>query len=177
MFAKNTFYATQKSWGANCVVEIDESLFAKAKPGPGRPVPQLWVFGGYEPATKKGFLVTVPRRDAGTLLAVIQQWIRPGTTVHSDQWGAYNQLANIGYAHGTVNHTLHFVDPNTGVTTNRVESMWQRAKAKFKAGMGPTNRNMIGDYFVEFMWGQRFGKQHAFYNICTHISEQYPVLQ
>ena len=55
-------------------------------------------------------------------------------------WAAYRCLAAQGFQHGTVNHTLHFVDPAINVTTNRVEAMWQKSKAKFKAMFGPTNR-------------------------------------
>ena len=123
-------------------------------------------------AIKKGFLVPVARRDAATLLPIIQQWVQPGTTVHSDMWQAYNQLAAIGYQHGTVNHTLHFVDPATAVTTNRVEAMWQRAKNKFKAQHGPTNRDMIPDYLAEFMWNQRFGDNpffHLWHQVATDL--------
>ena len=110
--------------------------------------------GGYEPARKKGFLVEVQHRDAATLLPIIQQWVVPGSTVWSDMWAAYRQLPNLpqNYQHGTVNHTINFVDPNTGVTTNRVEAMWQRAKSTFKAQQGPTNRDMVADYLAEFMW-------------------------
>ena len=94
---------------------------------------------------KKGFLVEVQQRDAATLLPIIQQWVAPGSTVWSDMWAAYRQLPNLpqNYQHGTVNHTINFIDPNTGVTTNRVEAMWQRAKSTFKAQQGPTNRDMV----------------------------------
>ena len=101
----------QQSGGVDRVVEIDESLFARRKYNRGRVVPEQWIFGGYDPVDKKGFLVPVPRRDAATLLPSTQQWVLPGTTVHSDMWQVYNQLAALGYQHGTVNHTLHFVDP------------------------------------------------------------------
>ena len=68
---------------------------------------------------------------------------------------AYNQIGNIGYQHGTVNgHTYNFMDRQTGVHTNRVEAMWMRAKKKFKAHHGATNRHMIPDYMAEFMWIQ-----------------------
>ena len=46
------------------VVELDESLFAKRKYNRGRLIEERWVFGGYDPAAKKGFLIPVPRRDA-----------------------------------------------------------------------------------------------------------------
>ena len=113
---------------------------------------EQWVFGGYDPQEKKGFLIPVARRDAATLIPIIQQWIVPGSTIHSDVWAAYNQIGNIGYQHGTVNHTYNFVDPQTGVHTNRVKAMWMRAKNKFQAHHGATNRQMNPDYMAEFMW-------------------------
>ena len=78
--------------GPGSLVEIDESLFARRKNNVGRVVPDQWVFGAYEPATKKGFLLPVPRRDAVSLLPIIIRWIAPGTTIWSDQWAAYNNL-------------------------------------------------------------------------------------
>ena len=155
--------------GEDRVVEIDESLFARRKYNRGRIVAEQWIFGGYDPVAKKGFLVPVPRRDAATLLPIVQQWVLPGITVYSDMWQAYNQLGAIGYGHGTVNHTLHFVDPATGVTTNHVEAMWQRAKNKHKAHHGPTNRDMIPDYCAEFMWYERFG-DNTFYHFWHQVA-------
>lgn len=83
-------------------------------------------------------------------------------------WGAYNNLTAQGYQHGTVNHTYNFVDPNTQVTTNHVEAMWQRSKAKFKAMHGPTNREMVPDYLSEFMWAQRF-TEHRFFHFWDQV--------
>ena len=159
----------QQIGGPGRVVEIDESLFSKRKYNRGRVLPEQWIFGGYDPVDKKDFLVPVPMRDAATLLPIVQQWVLPGTTIHSDMWQAYNQLGNMGYPHGTVNHSLHFVDPVTGVTTNHVEAMWQRAKTKFKAQHGSTNREMIPDYLAEFMWFQRFGES-PFFNFWNQVA-------
>ena len=157
--------------GPGRVVEIDESLFSRRKYNRGQLVRGQWVFGGYDPQEKKGFLIPVARRDAGTLIPIIQQWIVPGSTIHSDMWAAYNQIGNIGYQHGTVNHTYNFVDPQTGVHTNRVEAMWMRAKNKFKAHHGATNRHMILDYMAEFMWMQRFGDM-TFFHFWRQIAEE-----
>ena len=104
------------------MVEIDESLFLWRKNHVGQLREEMWVLGGYEQARRRGFLVRVDRRDAATLLPIIQQWVAPGSIIWTDMWAAYkyNQLPNMAYQHGTVNHTLRFVDPITGVMTNRV---------------------------------------------------------
>ncbi|CAF1691654.1 unnamed protein product, partial [Adineta ricciae] len=53
------------------------------------------------------------RRDVSTLLPLIYQFILPGTTIYSDQWGVYNSIINVNngpsrYTHATVNHSLNF---------------------------------------------------------------------
>ena len=101
--------------------------------------------------------------------------MQPGSIIHTDMWAAYNGLNQLGYQHRTVNHTLHFVDPQTSVHTNHVEGMWQKAKAKFKSQMGSTNREMIPDYLSEFMWVQRF-RENKYFHFWHQIATQVYVL-
>lgn len=68
-----------------------------------------WVFGGIEEDSRKCFIVTVEDRSEKTLLKHIQEWIEPGTTIVSDRWKAYSNLAKYGYIHKTVNHSIEFV--------------------------------------------------------------------
>jgi len=88
----------------------------------------------------KTFLVPVPDRTVDSLMAVIDAWIEPGTTVISDSWGAYRDLDTEGYTHRTVNHTIELVDERTGVHTSIIESTWRHVKAF----LSPYNRK--GDY-------------------------------
>ena len=95
--------------GPGTIVEIDEAKFGRWK---YRYVDRHWVLGGIERGTDKMFLVPVPQRDSGTLIPIVQQYVRRGTT---DMWKAYDSLSWCGYHHGTVNHSQHFMDPVTGV--------------------------------------------------------------
>jgi len=56
----------------------------------------------------------VDRRNAATLLPIIQQHVHPGTVVISDEWAAYSQISSASYSHSSINHSLHFFDPITG---------------------------------------------------------------
>lgn len=60
------------------------------------------------------FIVPVPDRSQDTLINVIKEWILPGTIIMSDCWKAYKGLKNKNFQHYTVNHSLNFVDPDTG---------------------------------------------------------------
>ena len=80
----------------------------------------------YVPAL--GYMQIVDQRDAATLLPIISDHVEGGTTVWSDMWAAYNGIAALPgvTAHETVNHSIQFVNPVTGVHTNTIETYWNR---------------------------------------------------
>jgi len=138
--------------GVGKEVEIDESKFGKRKYHRGHFVKGQWVFGGVERGTGRTFLVAVHDRSAETLLGIIKQWVLPGTTLISDCWAAYNSLREEGYTHFTVNHSIEFVDSNTGAHTNTIESTWKH----LKVSLSPYNRK--DDYvyvLADYMFRQR----------------------
>ena len=121
--------SSQKIGGPNKTVEIDESKFGRRKNGKG----EQWVFGGVERESGKTFLVPVQDRTADTLMAVISDWIEPGTTVISDSSVAYHGLEAHGYTHETVPRTIGFVDQQTGAHINTIQSTWYHVKAYLNA--------------------------------------------
>lgn len=72
--------------GFGHTVEIDESKFGKRKYNRGHRIEGQWVFGGYERETGNCFMVPIENRSSATLLDIIKNWIKPGTTIISDCW-------------------------------------------------------------------------------------------
>ena len=114
--------------GPGKIVEIDESKFGKTKYHRGRHVDGHWVFGGIERGSRDAFMMVVPDRSKNALMPIIMQYIRPGTTIISDEWRAYFDIGTSGYTHLTVNYSKNFIDPTTGAHTNAVEGHWSCTK-------------------------------------------------
>ena len=114
----------------------------------------------------------VPNRQAATLLPIINAHVAPGTIIHSDQWNSYSQvgtLSNVS-SHATVNHSLHFVDPSTGVHTQNVESYWATTMRKLKHMKG-CHAHQLPSYLDERMWRERYGaSQHSQGSVSTLLT-------
>uniref|UniRef100_A0A914HUX8 ISXO2-like transposase domain-containing protein n=1 Tax=Globodera rostochiensis TaxID=31243 RepID=A0A914HUX8_GLORO len=67
----------------------DESLMARRKYHRGHEVPERWVFGMYDVHQQIGVLKFVDDRTQATLFPLIQQYVIPGTTIHSDRAAMY----------------------------------------------------------------------------------------
>ena len=167
--------------GPGVIVQIDESLFChKAKYCRGhRASKEQWVFGLADTSAKPAitYMQTVDKLDADTLLPIIQSVVQPRTIIHSDQWRVYYHIQEkLHLEHATVNHSVNFVDPDTGVYTQTIESCWARTKLKFKT-MKDVSTDALPSYLDERMWRDRWGKttEDTFNNLCAHIAEQYLV--
>ena len=100
--------------GAGCTIEIDESAFKKkSKCGRGKHPKDRWVFGIIErDPTGQGRgrrrFLAVPNRNRQTLSSIIMKHVQPGTTIMSDEWGAYKCLGGRGLKHLINNHKNGF---------------------------------------------------------------------
>ena len=115
-----------------------------------------------------GHMEVVSRRDAAILLPIIRDHTAPGTIIHSDESAAYRSLPNVA-GHGVVNHSLHFVEPTTGVHTQHIKSYWSQVKTKLKRMRG-CHAHQLPSYLDEYMWRERYGEtaRDALHNIMHH---------
>ena len=64
---------------------------------------QVWLFGGIERVSKERFVVALTgdvgeKRDKATLVPLIKKYIKVGSIICSDCWGAYKGWEEFGYA-------------------------------------------------------------------------------
>lgn len=154
-----------KIGGMNVVVEIDETCISKRKYERGRLVSnQKWFFGGVERETGNCFIVPVEMRNASTLLPIIQEFVLPGSIIVSDLWRAYLNIEELPqlYTHLTVNHSLNFVDPESGAHTQTIEGTWMHFKRRHKEELG-TSRALFSTYIAQFLWRRKFCSKDAMF--------------
>jgi len=146
--------------GPGAVCQVDESLFChKVKAHRGRaPREQVWVFGIlYDIAKSLGnfYVQVVSNRSAAVLQPIFEQVVCDYSEIYSDEWAAYPAICrNLGLAHKIVNHSRHFVNPESGVHTQNIESLWNVLKSKIKKMCG-VRKEDLQDYLNEFMWRNR----------------------
>ena len=140
------------------IIQIDESLFNhKAKYNRGRSASKEQFFSmantSHKPAIT--YMQVVDDRKTETLLPIIQRVANPDSIIHSDQWRAYSRInSELQLEHGTANYSVNFVDPETGVYTQIIESYWAKTKQKFKEMKG-VSADALPTYLDERMWRDR----------------------
>ena len=166
-------HTDQAIGGPGKIVEIDESKFGKRKFHRGRVVEGQWVFGGICRGTREVFLIPLPdnKRDRATLEPIILSHILPGTTVISDCWKAYDHLGAVGFQHLTVNHSLHFVDPDSGAHTNNIEGLWWQIKRQLSATH--TRKDKWHLHLTAYMWRQHHRSEDLFATFTSDAAKLY----
>ena len=159
--------------GQGIAVEVDETLVAKRKYNRGRAIQQIWLFGGIERITKKRFIIpllnedgTSQPRDKDTLIGLIKKFIQPGSIIYSDCWKAYSSLIEQGFEHLTVNHSLHFVDPqHKDIHTQNIERLWLDVKQYMK------RPGIRGKYMTQYLGRYMFLKENEGYELHSFLLE------
>ena len=161
--------------GPNHIVEIDESKFGRRKYNRGRVVEGQWVIGGICRETKESFFVPVADRSEATLFPIIKERVTVGSVIYTDQWAAYSKLSVNGYQHRTVNHSENFVDPESGVHTNLIESTWWTIKRSLPSSH--TKKEHFAAHLAEYIWRRQHSKDAClFTSFVNEIVKIYPGL-
>ncbi len=75
-----------------------------------------------------------------------------------------------------MNHSLHFVDPATGIHTQGIESTWSQVKRMMRReGVMATSPELFQSYLSEFLWRRKPSGRDPFDTILNNIKEQYPL--
>ena len=140
------------------VVELDETLIGGTLSGKGSGVQmenKAVVLGMLH---KGGELVTRVVRDRKkvSVLPVIQNFVLPGTHIHTDEGSSYRSLGGRGYRHSWVNHSANEY-ARGGVSVNQLEGFW----GMLKRGINGTHIHISAKHLpkylgeFEYRWNMR----------------------
>lgn len=127
-----------------------------------------WIFGGIERGTQNAFMMVVSKKDAETLLPIIEKEIEDETFIISDGWKTYNKIPEMGhdYNHKQINHSKNFVDPNKlekAVHTQSIEALWSRFRLKLRT-MRESSQKHLNGIISEFLHKEKYKK-----HFCTFL--------
>lgn len=146
--------------GAGSVVEIDETLIGGSVSGKGSGYKgnKTCVVGMLE---RGGELITrvVSGRTKLAMHALINKHVLPGSTVNTDEFGGYKDIALNGFRHITVNHKAGEYATRCGKGVNAVEGFWAQLKRGINGTHIHVSRKHLWKYLGEFEY--RWNMRHA----------------
>ena len=106
------------------------------------------IFGAVE---RGGKLVakTVPNTDGLTLIPEVVKHVEAGTTVYTDEMGAYKHLAEYGYNHEIITHSAN-VYVNGNIHTNTIEGFWSQLKRSINGTYHHVTAKHLQEYVDEY---------------------------
>lgn len=111
----------------------------------------------------------VPDRRSHTLIPQIVARVRPGSKVVSDMLSGYRKLAEYGFEHVQVNHSVAFHDFR-GHTNNDIEAYWSSLRRMFRAVRQVSRDNMwIFLAEIEFKYNRRHVKHTIFEELISNF--------
>lgn len=148
-----TDFKNDKLGGGDKIVQIDETMLNfKCKSHRGRSTTNktdALCIVEYDGEITRVFATTIIDKKARTILPHIKQQVVSGSTIYTDEAKVYKSLCDEGYSHGSVCHKYKFVDYETGVHTQAVESFNNQVKRHIKWRMG-VQTELRQDFLKEF---------------------------
>lgn len=114
--------------------------------------------------------VPIPATDAGTITDIIVQAVEVGSTIHTDEAGAYVDIGALFFQHETINHGAGEY-ARDDVTTNGIESVFAVLKRGIYGTFHHVSPKHIGRYVDEFAFRLNEGnvKRHTLARLDSFI--------
>jgi len=126
-------------------------------------------------AERRGGVVAkvMDKVNTASAIKLIRANVAPGTTVHTDEFGIYNYVGKLGFAHSVVNHgRKEYVRGR--VHTNTIEGFWSQLKRSLDGTHHCVSRKYLGRYVDEFSfrYSHRFSAAPMFQLVLERAGEQ-----
>ncbi|KAG0421195.1 hypothetical protein DMUE_6306, partial [Dictyocoela muelleri] len=122
----NPDFSSNKMGGVGKIIQVDETMLNyKVKSHRGRPAANktdaLCIIE-FENGIKNVFATIIENKKESTIVPIICSQVASNSIIWSDEHGAYSNLKDIFEDHKTVCHKYEFINYETGVNTQAVES-------------------------------------------------------
>lgn len=163
---------SMKLGGDGIVVHFDETPITHRHGLLGRTQRSntVWVVGAVDIHSRRCFMKFLPSRSRDDLFSFFNEWILPGSVVHTDSHRSYLTLSSLGFTHFMVNHSRNLVSPD-GIHTNWIEGLFGCVKKlirKYDAGF--TTVDNLELYLAEFCFRysfESFNRKTAFLKLIS----------
>lgn len=127
----------------------------KRKDNRGKRHKGIWVLGIISEEERGRVVIEIiDRRDIDSIIPIIQKRVAPGTTIKTDCLATYDCLTRLPerYKHFAVNHSVHLVEPFTGLNTNLIEGTWSHFKASLPRFGLHSDKGCYEGYLYQFAY-------------------------
>ena len=153
-------------------IEVDETYIGGKRPGKrGRGAEGKTIVMGMVERGGKVKAKVVPDVKARTLVPEIQSSIPVGAAIISDDLPSYRRLAELGYSHDVVPHSLGVYVLGKDIHTNSIEGFWSQLKRSIDGTYHHVEPQHLQKYVDEysFRYSHRKDEQAMFKTMLAEV--------
>lgn len=133
-------FSNNKLGGVKHIVQIDETMLNyKCKSHRGRsPANRTDALCIVEVGQRitRAYASVIPDKRSRTIIPIIMSQVAPNSIIWTDEHRSYQCLSRLSFVHGTVCHKYEFINSESGVNTQAVESFNNLLKVEIKSRKG-----------------------------------------
>lgn len=163
-------FKNNKLGGPGCLVEIDETMLNyKCKSHRGRsPLNRTdsLAIVEFRNNITRAFACVIPDKTKNTLIPIICDQVATNSIIWTDELSTYKCLRQYGFNHDFVTHKYFFLNSETGVNSQAVESFNNELKLEIKKRKGVETIKR-DKFLIEFCF--YFNNRNDFFNACFEL--------